>query len=160
MKPLGILALDWKATPNVEPSVPHWTFTVFWSRNVRHVHWDTTALAPYVTGHCDSPRAAPSPAPSVSVPRIRLGDETTAAEPLGIAKGEGFHQLRHFYASLLIDSGQSVKSIQERLGTGRPSSPSTFMAISGPKVRTSQELPWTGLSRIYAHVPRTDNPSP
>jgi integrase len=38
------------------------------------------------------------------------------AEPLGIAKGDGFHQLRHFYASLLIHSGQSVKPIQEYLG--------------------------------------------
>ena len=38
------------------------------------------------------------------------------AEPLGIAKGDGFHQLRHFYASLLIHSGQSVKAIQEYLG--------------------------------------------
>ncbi len=39
-----------------------------------------------------------------------------AAEPLGIPSGEGFHQLRHFYASLLIHSGQSVKTIQEYLG--------------------------------------------
>ena len=38
------------------------------------------------------------------------------AEPLGIPKGDGFHQLRHFYASLLIHSGQSVKTIQEYLG--------------------------------------------
>jgi integrase len=40
----------------------------------------------------------------------------SAAEPLGIDRGEGFHQLRHFYASLLIESGQSVKTIQDRLG--------------------------------------------
>jgi integrase len=39
-----------------------------------------------------------------------------AADPLGFSKGEGFHQLRHFYASLLIESGQSVKTIQDRLG--------------------------------------------
>lgn len=38
------------------------------------------------------------------------------AEPLGIRLGEGFHQLRHFYASLLIESGQSVKTIQQYLG--------------------------------------------
>jgi len=38
------------------------------------------------------------------------------AEPLGIPAGEGFHQLRHFYASLLIQSGQSVKTIQNYLG--------------------------------------------
>jgi integrase len=38
------------------------------------------------------------------------------AEPLGIPKGDGFHQLRHFYASLLIHKGESVKVIQKRLG--------------------------------------------
>ncbi len=51
------------------------------------------------------------------LPRSTFSDTwRTAAEPLGIAKGEGFHLLRHFYASLLIESGQSVKSIQDRLG--------------------------------------------
>lgn len=51
------------------------------------------------------------------LPRTTFSDTWRAAgEPLGIAKGEGFHLLRHFYASLLINSGQSVKTIQERLG--------------------------------------------
>ena len=39
-----------------------------------------------------------------------------AAGPLGIATGDGFHVLRHFYASLLIRYGESVKIVQERLG--------------------------------------------
>lgn len=39
-----------------------------------------------------------------------------AAGPLGIPGGDGFHQLRHFYASVLIRSGESVKTVQERLG--------------------------------------------
>ena len=38
------------------------------------------------------------------------------AQPLGIPKGDGLHQLRHFYASLLIHHGLSVKAIQEYLG--------------------------------------------
>jgi integrase len=38
------------------------------------------------------------------------------AAPLGIASGEGFHLLRHWYASCLIASGASVKEVQERLG--------------------------------------------
>lgn len=38
------------------------------------------------------------------------------AEPLGIPSGDGLHQLRHFYASLLIHHGLSVKAIQEYLG--------------------------------------------
>jgi integrase len=40
----------------------------------------------------------------------------TVAEPLGVEKGEGFHALRHFYASTLIRAGESVKVVQERLG--------------------------------------------
>ncbi len=39
-----------------------------------------------------------------------------AAGPVGIPKSEGFHLLRHFYASVLIERGESVKVIQDRLG--------------------------------------------
>jgi integrase len=39
-----------------------------------------------------------------------------AARPLGIPEGDGYHQLRHFYASLLIRAGESVKVVQSRLG--------------------------------------------
>ncbi len=36
----------------------------------------------------------------------------TDADP----KGTGFHSLRHYYASLLIRHGESVKVVQSRLG--------------------------------------------
>lgn len=39
-----------------------------------------------------------------------------AAEPAGLPLGATFHDLRHFYASLLIAHGCSVKSVQHRLG--------------------------------------------
>lgn len=39
-----------------------------------------------------------------------------AREAMGLAEGEGLHQLRHFYASLLIARGRSVVEVQERLG--------------------------------------------
>lgn len=39
-----------------------------------------------------------------------------AGELVGIPKGDGYHQLRHFYASTLIQGGESVKTVQERLG--------------------------------------------
>ncbi|HEX3539753.1 MAG TPA: tyrosine-type recombinase/integrase [Acidimicrobiales bacterium] len=39
-----------------------------------------------------------------------------AAAPLGIPSGDGFHQLRHFHASLLIRHGESVTTVQGRLG--------------------------------------------
>jgi integrase len=34
----------------------------------------------------------------------------------GLPVGTHFHELRHFYASLLIDGGESVKAVQTRLG--------------------------------------------
>jgi integrase len=34
----------------------------------------------------------------------------------GLPTGTHFHELRHFYASLLIDGGESVKVVQSRLG--------------------------------------------
>ena len=39
-----------------------------------------------------------------------------AADQVGIAPGDGFHELRHHYASLLISSGCSVTVVQRRLG--------------------------------------------
>lgn len=39
-----------------------------------------------------------------------------AAQVAGLAPGTGFHALRHFYASLLIRHGESVKVVQNRLG--------------------------------------------
>jgi integrase len=35
---------------------------------------------------------------------------------VGARRGTGFHELRHFYASLLIRHGESVKTVQRRLG--------------------------------------------
>jgi integrase len=34
----------------------------------------------------------------------------------GVRQGVTFHDLRHFYASLLIRHGESVKTVQARLG--------------------------------------------
>ncbi len=39
-----------------------------------------------------------------------------AAKKAGLPAGAGFHALRHYYASLLIRHGESVKTVQERLG--------------------------------------------
>ena len=61
-------------------------------------------------GSCSSqPQAIPSVAP--------FGDVWRAAvKAAGAPGGTGFHQLRHFYASLLIRHGESVKTVQARLG--------------------------------------------
>jgi integrase len=39
-----------------------------------------------------------------------------AVAAVGARRGTGFHDLRHFYASLLIRHGESVKTVQRRLG--------------------------------------------
>jgi integrase len=39
-----------------------------------------------------------------------------AVEAAGAPHGAGFHALRHYYASLLIRHGESVKTVQARLG--------------------------------------------
>ena len=38
------------------------------------------------------------------------------AERAGVPATSGWHELRHFYASLLIAAGESVKVVQSRLG--------------------------------------------
>ena len=39
-----------------------------------------------------------------------------AARQAGLPDGTGLHLLRHYYASLLIRYGESVKTVQARLG--------------------------------------------
>ena len=39
-----------------------------------------------------------------------------AVAKAGLPAGTGFHALRHYYASLLIRHGESVKTVQARLG--------------------------------------------
>ncbi len=49
--------------------------------------------------------------------RTRFSDVwRPAVKAAGIPKGTGFHALRHYYASLLIRHGESVKVVQARLG--------------------------------------------
>jgi integrase len=44
----------------------------------------------------------------------------TAAGPLGVPKGDGFHQLRHFYASLLIAHGDASRLCRSVWATQAP----------------------------------------
>ena len=50
--------------------------------------------------------------------RNRFSDSVwlPAVKAAGLAPGVHFHDLRHFYASLLIRHGESVKVVQARLG--------------------------------------------
>lgn len=48
-------------------------------------------------------------------PKTIYGEWRETLDAAGLA-GFDFHELRHYYASLLIDSGASVKVVQARLG--------------------------------------------
>ncbi len=43
-----------------------------------------------------------------------------AADKAGFPKGTGVHSLRHYYASLLIHAGRSVKEVQAAMGHATP----------------------------------------
>ncbi len=52
-----------------------------------------------------------------AIRRNRFGDVwRRAVRDCGLPAGTGFHALRHYYASLLIRHGESVKVVQSRLG--------------------------------------------
>jgi hypothetical protein len=66
------------------------------------------------------------------VRRSSFGDVWRAAvSAAGAPPGTGIHQLRHYYASLLIRHSESVKVVQARLGTRRPVRRSTSIPTSG-----------------------------
>ncbi|WP_419994759.1 tyrosine-type recombinase/integrase [Streptomyces boninensis] len=44
-----------------------------------------------------------------------------AGSPLRVPEGTTLHDLRHFYASVLIEHGASIKKVQRRLGHAKPS---------------------------------------
>jgi integrase len=64
-----------------------------------------------------------------------------AAGPLGLAPGKGFHQLRHTYARLLIAVGESVKTVQDRLGHASAVMTSTCTGICGRRTRSGPVRP-------------------
>jgi integrase len=51
------------------------------------------------------------------------------ARPLGVPTGDGYHQLRHFYASLLIRHGESIKVVAARLGDSEQMVLSTYIHL-------------------------------
>jgi integrase len=69
-----------------------------------------------VTGHVDT-FGCGSDGRLITDCRTLVGDALrSAARAAGLPKGTGLHCLRHFYASLLIRAGLSVKAVQARLG--------------------------------------------
>jgi integrase len=79
-----------------------------------------------------------------------------AADPLGIAKREGFHQLRHVYASTLIAAGESVKVVLTRLGH---SAATMTLDIYGHLFPESEERTRVAVDSVLASVlPETGAP--
>ena len=65
-----------------------------------------------------------------------------------------FHDLRHFYASLLIARGCSVRPSSGVSGISPPPRLSTSMAICGPTATTKRGARWTTCSRTSSALPR------
>lgn len=63
----------------------------------------------------------------------------------------GMHALRHFYASVLLDGGGSIKALSEYLGHPTPASPCARTPASGRPAKTAHSRPWTTRS---SRVPR------
>lgn len=95
-------------------------------------------VARYGLGEADLLFTAPRDGP---VGRTTFSEDCTAAAgPRSIPAGDGYHQLRHFYASLLIRAGESVKVVQERLGHTSAQRTWTSTPTSGPRMRTELEM--------------------
>ena len=77
------------------------------------------ALAAHLSGHATGPEGVLFPSGTGGLIRRNRFHETiwqpTVARA-GLPAGTRLHDLRHFYASLLIRHGESVKTVQDRLG--------------------------------------------
>jgi site-specific recombinase XerD len=65
-----------------------------------------------------------------------------AARPLGIPLGDGFHLLRHYFASVLIHGGAYIVLVQKMLGHASLETTQIYSHLS-PRATTWSERPWT-----------------
>jgi integrase len=74
----------------------------------------------------------------------------------GLPTGSHFHELRHFYASLLIDGGESVKVVQARLGHATADETlNTYAHLWPDTEERSRAAVDAGLGRCLAATERT-----
>ncbi len=82
-----------------------------------------------------------------------------AARTVGLAGAETFHGLRHHYASLLIRHGESVKTVQARLGHASASETlDTYSHVwpdSEERTREAVDLAWQE-ARVPPLCPQED----
>jgi hypothetical protein len=69
-----------------------------------------------------------------------------AAKAAGLGAEVTFHDLRHYYASLLIQHGESVKVVQRRLGHKSAVEHWTPTRTCGRTPKTGPARPWTRCS--------------
>ncbi len=62
------------------------------------------------------------------------------------AREHGMHALRHFYASVLLDAGESVKALAEYLGH---SDPGLTLRVYAHLMPTSQERTRKAVASVY-----------
>jgi integrase len=70
-----------------------------------------------------------------------------AVRRAGVPEGMGFHALRHYFATLLIHGGASVKTVQLALGHARPTITLNTYVGRGPEaIEATRALVAAGLS--------------
>jgi Phage integrase family len=82
-----------------------------------------------------------------------------ATKSVGLG-GLHFHDLRHYYASLLIRHGESVKTVQARLVTRMQPKLWTRTATSGRTLTTALVRRWIRSWRVFLRTPCGLRPSP
>lgn len=75
------------------------------------------ALAAHLAAYPSAPDGLVFTIAGKPITRSTFGHKwRSAVDTAGLPSGTGFHALRHYYASLLIRHGESVKTVQARLG--------------------------------------------
>lgn len=67
-------------------------------------------------------------------------------QPYASAREHGMHALRHFYASVLLDAGESVRAVSEYLGH---SDPALTLRVYAHLMPSSQERTRSALDRLF-----------
>ncbi|WP_432020589.1 tyrosine-type recombinase/integrase [Streptomyces sp. 1222.5] len=80
-----------------------------------------------------------------------IPEPETKAAGYAAAREHGMHALRHFYASALLDSGESIKAVSEYLGH---SNAALTLRIYAHLMPSSQERTRTAIATVYAKAQR------
>ncbi|MFF3914650.1 tyrosine-type recombinase/integrase [Streptomyces sp. NPDC001852] len=80
-----------------------------------------------------------------------IPEPETKAAGYAAAREHGMHALRHFYASALLDGGESIKAVSEYLGH---SNAALTLRIYAHLMPSSQERTRTAIATVYAKAQR------